>query len=369
MMKDRVRIKSEKKLKREMKLLEAIGLLDDAMIEDAMIEGPTIEDTRTAGVTIENAMTKGAARLVAAVAAIAACFIIAIPVFAREIPTIYRIIDRYAPTLADYIMPDELMDEKEGVRMQVEAVRIEGEDASLVVSFSDLPGYDRISGKVDLYDSYNLSSFGTDTSIGGCSFLEYNEQEDKAYFLIDIMGDGKYEKEKIQFTVCTLLTRVSALEQDIPLTEISNDPVLKEVEISGSGGGVRGRELCSKLINGRLATVIAISELIDMDGLDRDDLSVTGIAYADGILHVQSCRGSEEDAERHLQLKLFLDGQEYEDGMGVCWREVVNGEELIFDEEWYAVSPEELAKSHLLGIFHIADSPVQGDWKVITRIQ
>ena len=353
-MNNQVKLKSEKKLSGEIKILEAIGLLEDAMIEDAPKQEGTILAMR---------------RLMAAVAAVAACFIFAIPVLAKEIPAVYRIIDRYASTLADYIIPDELTDEKEGIRMQVEAVQIEGEDASLLVSFSDLPGYDRISGKVDLYDSYNLSSFGTDTSIGGCSFLEYNEQEDKAYFLIDIMGDGKYEKEKIQFTVRTLLTRVSALEQDIPLTEISNDPVLKEVEISGSGGGVRGRELCSKLINGRLATVIAISELIDMDGLDRDDLSVTGIAYADGILHVQSCRGSEEEAERHLQLKLFVDGEEYEDGMGVCWREEVNGEELTFDEGWYAISPEELAKSHLVGIFHIADSPVHGDWKVITRIE
>lgn len=301
-MNDQVKLKSEKKMSSEIKILEAIGRLEDAMIEDA----PKQEGT-----------TLAMRRLMAAVAAIAACFVFAIPVLAKEIPTVYRIIDRYAPTLADYIIPNELTDKKEGIRMQVEAVQIEGEDASLLVSFSDLPGYDRISGKVDLYDSYNLSSFGTDTSIGGCSFLEYDEQEDKAYFLINIMGDGKYEKEKIQFTVRTLLTRVSALEQDIPLTDILDDPVLEEVEISGSGGGVRGRELCSKLISGRLATVIAISEFVDMDDPDRDDLSVTGIAYADGILHVQSCRGSEEGAERHLQLKLFLDGEEYEG-----WNEV-----------------------------------------------
>ena len=96
---------------------------------------------------------------------------------------------------------------------------------------------------------------------------------------------------------------------------------------------------------------------------------MTGIAYADGILHVQSCRGNVEEADRHLQLKLFLDGEEYDQEMGVCWREEITGVEVTFDESWFAISPEELEKCRLVGIFHVADTPVHGNWKVITRIE
>ena len=329
------------------KMLEAIGMLDDSLLDLGANRSRTIRK-----------------RLAAAVAVVL-CLTASVPVFAKKIPAVYRTLDRLAPELADSIIPNELIDEEEGIRMQVEAAKVEGNEASLVVSFSDAPGFHRISGAVDLFDSYNLRSFDTDLSVGGCSFLEYNEEEQKSYFRINVLGDGVYSKDKIEFTVNTLLTNVQKWEQEIPLSGIGEASATKKVEIFGAGGIDNGAAY-NGLYDGKSAEVIVCSDKKD---IKKDELSITGVAYQDGILRVQSCRGDVTSADRHLQLELEIRGKVYEKSMGVCWGEQIHGEPLTFDEAWFAISPDELKESRLVGIYHIADTPVYGNWKVITRLE
>lgn len=109
-----------------------------------------------------------------------------LPVAARNFPQVYNIIDKYAPALADFVLPVQTSDTSNGITMQVEAIDIKDNTAEIIVSFSDAGGSDKdlIKGSIDLYDSYYLQSYGASYEAGGCEFLEYDELEDKAYFKI-----------------------------------------------------------------------------------------------------------------------------------------------------------------------------------------
>ena len=138
-------------------------------------------------------------------------------------------IEKYAPALADFVLPLEKTDTSQGITMQVEAINAKEKTAEIIVSFSDAEGSDKnlIKGKVDLYESYDLQAYGASYHTGGCSFLEYDEAEDKAYFKIDVSTDGEYEKGKLRFRVYRLLVNDSEEKKWISLENIIMDPETK----------------------------------------------------------------------------------------------------------------------------------------------
>lgn len=77
-----------------------------------------------------------------------------------------------------------------------------GNEAEVIVSFTDEEDFDYINGEVDMYDSYGLYSYTAESNIGGCSFLEYDEKEDKAYFKIDVQCDYSSFEDKVRFERC-----------------------------------------------------------------------------------------------------------------------------------------------------------------------
>ena len=339
----------------EMKLLDAIGLLRDEIVEEA--------DVPSEGEGGQRRRRRRWLRTLAAGSAAAACLVIAVPVFAKENEGIYRIVDRFAPALADHIIPEHPVDEQEGIRMELEAVKVAGQQASLIVSFSDLSGSEHISGGVDLFDSYNLRSYGSELSVGGSWFLEYDAKEDKAYVGLDILGDGAFSRDKITLDVGKLLTDVRAEERELSLGNLQKRPQLKKVSVSGVGGK-KDRDAFSALQDGEQALVLDRGN----KPIDEKKLTVTGIAYRDGVLHIQSCRGDEREAQRNLQLIMTVNGREYKRSMGVCWSERIGGKEIMFDESWYDISPEKLKKCSLKAIYHTAEQPVHGGWEITTRI-
>ena len=173
--------------------------------------------------------------VVAALAVVLVCGGVATPILAREFPVAYRIVEKYAPGLADYVLPQALTDSKAGIKMQVEAVRVEEKNAEVVVSFTDEPGYDYIQGEVDLYDSYTLTCYSGDSNVGGCSFLEYDAAEDKAYFKLDLGSWDTFDQGKFRFRVRMLLTNCVEETQVVDLKALDRNPLLKDVTLNGAG--------------------------------------------------------------------------------------------------------------------------------------
>lgn len=284
--------------------------------------------------------------VVAALAVVLVCGRVATPILAREFPFAYRIVEKYAPGLADYVLPQELSSSRAGIKMQVEAIHVEEKNAEVLVSFTDEPGFDYIQGEVDLYDSYTLTSYSGDSNVGGCSFLEYDEVEDKAYFKLDLSSWDTFKQGKFRFRVGMLLTNCVEEIQIVDLTGVDRSPVLKDVTLNGAGGSADSR--IEKYL-GKSAEELWLRGAQVMQGSydssNVDKLEITAIGYQDGILRIQNCRGSFKNADRHMALRwVDADGNEHIPDYSVDWQEKLAGEKVSFNEQWFIVSEEELVE-------------------------
>lgn len=292
-----------------------------------------------------------------------------LPVMAQKIPAVYEVIEKYAPVLADYVLPTKTSSVSRGIAMQVEAVKVEDQTAEILVSFSDAEeNADLIRGKVDLYDSYRLQSYDSESDVGGCSFLKYDAAEGKAYFKIDVATTGRFDHTKLSFSVHQLLTNCSREERQLSLQELEKEPAFKEEIIcglSGDYGAERFQRYFGEAGEGDPRRSVKVLDLKKADAGMIEALTVTGIGYQDGILRVQMCRGNFADADRHAWL--FLEdpeGERRSPDVSVSWQEKVEGETLLFDEVWFAVEEEMLETLQLGGTFCITEGSVKGDWKV-----
>lgn len=293
------------------------------------------------------------------------------PVLAGKVPAVYRLLDKYAPQLLSYIMPEELSDSKCGIRMQLEAINIEGDKAELLISFTDEEGYDYIHGAVDLYDSYSLYCYSATSVSSSCSFLEYDETADKAYFKVSISVDTSLDTERVDFRVRQLLTNYTETCQDIDISNISMEPKLKKVSFHGFGGNKQGLPVSVTGGINRNADVLDLARTlgaldITEENVDLSDtLKVTGVGYSDHMLRVQICRGNLDNVDRHAFLTLVkADGTEADPNWGVTWHEEIAGRRVTFDEEWFYIAEDELANLRMYGDFYVTDCPVYGNWKI-----
>lgn len=324
----------------------------------------------------QRAGRKGRAAVRPAFAALAAVFLVSVvmlPVMAKEIPGIYRIVQDYAPGLADRILPEAQSDTSQGITMQVEAVNVMEDTAELIVSFSDAEGsgQDLIKGAVDLYDSYDLHSYGASYGGGGCSFLEYDEAQDKAYLKVDLFTDGRFERDKIRFSVRELLTDKRKEEKQIPLDGLVKDPLLKEVSLNGCGGEDQAAfsAYLGSFDGSQFPSGAKVMDIPVKDPSLAGALTVTGTGYLDGILRVQVCRGEFSRADRHMwPFFTDKDGNEREADYSVMWQEDLGGERVLFDEYWFLVDEDELDQAALYGIFYETGGSVQGEWEVIVKV-
>lgn len=314
-----------------------------------------------------------AIRPVVATAVIICLFSMAVlPVTARTIPAVYRILEKYAPSLSEFILPDEVKCSSNGIIMQVEAIDVKENDAEIIVSFSDEEGFDYINGKVDMNDSYELTGYGAVSNIGGCSFLEYDAEEDKAYFKVCVSSPDEYSHAMLTFRVNELLTQCSKEEEDISLENIIKNPKFKKVELRGRSGMDMESFLQGYIENeaGSPFEYCNVPDLGEADESMVNELTVMGTAYVDGFLRLQVCGGNFSNADRHLRPFLVdKDGNKRDADCSVSWHEEVNGESISFSECWFKVGEEELNEYKLCGIFYISDGSMKGRWKVSFRVE
>ena len=306
----------------------------------------------------------------AALAVLLICGGVGTPILAREFPFVYRIVEKYAPGLADYILPQAISSSKAGIKMQVEAVHVEEKDAEVLVSFTDEPGYDYIQGEVDLYDSYTLTCYGGVSNVGGCSFLEYDAAEDKAYYKLDLGSWDTFEQGKFRFRVGMLLTNCVEETQVVDLKALDRAPLLKDVTLNGAGGapGSRIEKYLGKSTEELWRRGAQVMQGT-YDSTNADKLEITAMGYQDGLLRIQNCRGSFKKADRHMSLR-WVDaaGNEHIPDYSVDWQEALAGEKVSFNEQWFIVSEEELAGMQMKATYFVTDGCIEGDWEVVFEI-
>ncbi|MBD5461241.1 MAG: hypothetical protein HDR26_09930 [Lachnospiraceae bacterium] len=315
----------------------------------------------------------------AAAAAICLLALIFLPVVAKAAPSFYEMVAKYAPSLADYCLPVEYSCTSQGIVMQVEAINVEGNSAHVVVSFSDEEGGDDlIHGAVELLENYGIQSYGGESSIGGHSFLGYDEASDKAYFKMDLTAVQKMDKAKMVFTAYRLLTDISEEEQWISLDTMVRDPATREERLSGRTGSSEGyayykeKNVFEKTedIPDDPRPTAQVMDVRRADAGLADELTIVGSGYLDGVLRVQVCRGTFEEADRHTAFFLVdSEGEKRVEDFKVGWNEKIEGESFSFEEHWFIVDEEELENMRLYGIFYRNEGLVKGEWEVTLELE
>lgn len=304
------------------------------------------------------------------------CIFTAVPVFAGRVPAFYRIVEFLSPALADRLVPIEKSSSSQGITMEVEAIDLQGKEAEIIISLRDdeTSGKDQIHGPADLFDSYRLFDSANDSIMGGCSFLTYDEETEKAYFKVSVQSDQAFRADKLHFSVREILCDKFSENRDLDLSQVSDSVVTKMVTVNGRGGA--GGNPLPDVLESVPGTQedprprYRVLDAADAEDCAADDFTVTGMAYADGVLRVQICMGDNRHADRHVQL--FLrdpDGNERHADCNVSWQEDVGDTGYVFYEFWFLEEMQAIEDYSMYGIFHSSGNSVTGDWKVTFRVE
>ena len=312
----------------------------------------------------------------AAAVVLIACLtvVLGLPIAAENIPAFYGVLERNAPGLLDYLIPVQETDSSQGIVLTLEAAHVEGSRAEILVSFTDDGTGDYIHGMVDMYDSYNLQSYSAESNVGGCAFMEYDEEQDKAYFQIDLTStDGSFDTERMEFSVHQLLVDCESFEQEILLDDMVQSVEVKSVSLNGQSGMDRMHPALEKLttpgneMDPRPGHLVMDIPLVNVS---PDEMKITGVGYMDGILRIQLCRGNFKEADRHMNIYMVDEaGNQIYPNLAVGWQEVVADEKIMMEEYYFVVTEEQLKTYTIWGEGEVRDGSIKGDWNIVFDLE
>lgn len=311
---------------------------------------------------------RGARKILRAAAACAAIFAavsastVVIAAAAGSIPA-YDILHALYPETAERLAPVHTACEDNGIRMEVEAVSVQGDTAEIYISMQDLTE-ERIDETIDLFDSYSIQASGD--SVGTCSLVSCDLENRAAMFLIrEQRMDGKpIEGSRLVFRVSEFLSGKRETEeelQSISLDELEEETDIQtEVSVRGSsmaGGGAWAEETETGFLIKNESQAFSPVE----------GVSVTAWGLVDGRLHIQAHYEDIRHTDNHGYIYLKDEqGNEMIFSRSISfWDEEQTGsyEEYIFD-----TGAEQTGYS-VWGYFCTGGELVTGDWEAAFPIQ
>ncbi|MGI5984806.1 MAG: DUF4179 domain-containing protein [Clostridiales bacterium] len=286
------------------------------------------------------------------------CFLLAGPVFAVNVPSVYDLMYLVSPDIAQYFAPIRESCEDNGIRMEVVSTYIHDNTAEIYVAMQDLTG-DRIDGTTDLFDSYSINR--AFDSAATCERVGYDEETKTVTFLIQITewGSRDIEGSKMTFSVREFLSHKTKLEDvpvDIALAELSGTSKTQEVQITG-GGGKNVKDWGDSMT----ALVPQIPICTPLKGID-----VTAAGYVDGKLHLQLATRDKLTYDSHGYFYL-LDSRGNKIGYvySVSFAENIESDERIDYQEFvFDIPQDEIGNYSLFGSFYTSGLNTKGNWRV-----
>ncbi len=276
--------------------------------------------------------------------------------------TAYDILHKVYPEIAEKLTPVNLYCEDKGIGMKVEAVHIEENKASVLVSIQDVTGQDRLDEMTDLSDSYQIKTTADVTT--GCRRLSYDAETGKATFLIQIEQQGKIDGQKVEFTFSKLLTGKTSstvhLDQISEVQERTETIPIETVEVNGRSGavvsGITSVDNIDKRINQLLACDSSGSFSVS------DSVYISNWGFVDGFFHIQVHYKDVIQFDNHCCLYL-KNGEKvlYPSENVSFWDETGKG---VFCEYCFEITPESFYEWEVWGDFSSYSKILTGDWYV-----
>lgn len=250
-------------------LIDAIGKIEDKYLAEARLPK-------------KRAHRKGMKWLGLAAAAVI-CFTVPLPAAtAFGVEEAYRLLYVMSPKIAQTFKPVELSCENSGVKLTVISQEIHEDEASFYISMQG----DMFDETTDLFDSYYINC--PYDSVGHVSFSEFDDESKTAYFVVNVktMNGEKIPHGKVTFGIRELIFGKHDYEGIIDGVDLSdipkNPPTMQNVNYRGYSGFSLIDEFDPNSLNYLIPAETPLAEPVE-------GVTVTGIGYVDGALHIQTC--------------------------------------------------------------------------------
>ena len=294
-----------------------------------------------------------------AAAAIAACLVVSLslPALAAIAP-VYDLMYAFSPAVAQLFQPVQVVDESNGIEMEVVSVYLHGDTAEIFITMQDLIA-NRLDATTDLHDSYSIRS-PFDAS-AHCEMVEYEEEKKRASFLITVSrtDGGRLEYQKITFSVNELLAQRSETTGAEIISDLSAIDSAKEMQrVYWIGGGGLDFDSSIELFP---ALVPEPAERL----LPDSGIALTGAAFIGEDLHVQIAVEDPLQKDNHAELYLVdASGNRTDCNFSFTFTEDSDGIRTDYTEYVFSKAPKELSEYALYGDFWISGTRIEGDWQV-----
>lgn len=299
------------------------------------------------------------------------------PVLAANVPIIYDLMYQVSPSVAQYFMPVQKTCESNGIEMEVVSAYIKDDTAQIYITLKDLKE-NRVDADTDLNDSYCINR-AFDCVIGHCAKIGFDEKTGKATFLITITNNENKNiaGEKITFMLSNFMSHKKEwnnIALPISTMELDNDVKTNKLYISGKS---TTNNKYNYIFNEKEQVVISPNKEIDFG---VTDMKVTGIAYLDNKLHIQTSAknnwktdnqgdvylvknetNEKKMSDYNLHFSLRKEGDEYD----FSSQDYTHNENRIdFTEYVFDIPEEELKDYSILGDFSANTLYTEGNWKI-----
>ena len=293
------------------------------------------------------------------------CLVISlsIPALAASVPAFYDILYAISPATAQFFRPVQMSCENNGIRMEVMAIYIHEDTAEIYISMQDLEA-SRLDETVDLFDSYQINT--PHDYEGHCKLSSFDPDTQTATFLITInqRNQQRITGDKITFSVREFLSNKKTYEgpiSDFSFENVDLNAATQVIHPRGFGGNDMFVEYISSKDKESL-TVLRPTETLSSP---VDGVSLTGIGYIDGYLHVQVYYENILKTDNHGSIDLInTETGKMLTSFGSIpfFDDATMGsyEDYIFA----GVAPDELANYELYGDFTTSSGSVEGNWSI-----
>ena len=326
------------------KLADAVGMIDDRLIREA-------KETREENKKVLYFPFRKLA--IAAVAALV-CFGSVPALAAADVEPAYDLLYSISPAMAQKFKPIKRSCEDRGIRMEVDSAYIHGDTAEAIICIKDMSG-NRIDETVDLFDSYNIRNMKDSSAT--CDLLDYNESTGVATFavLMEQIDGSSLTGSKVTVSVSKLLCKkglFNGVLEELSLSSVTDTPALiNEVKIRGGGGAPLPDET-SFLQPAPTPLSTPLS-----------GISVTGLGYENGKLHVQIRYEDIANTDNHGWLWLQAEnGQLTDCSYSISFWDSSRTDS--YEEYIFELPYEKLGDYKIYAEFTNSGLLIEGDWQI-----
>lgn len=277
-----------------------------------------------------------------------------------------------SPMLAATFSPVMESCVSDNIRMTVEAVYLNNDDAEVVVSFEDLTG-ERDMEHFDLCDSYSLTRgllpySGEIGSYGITSDYDPETGINRKHIYIHEPGVIDKEGQTLTFSVKRAvygMEHQTDIRMPVELAAVSCDPATRSAEetlvYKDVYGGFGGSNMDTEDFDFRAQRYLVPQESVAIG----QDIELTAIGWVNGYLHVQTRKTNDTGIEG-ASFWLVKDGEERQESLSAIWSPEKG---TVCEELFMPIGCDELKDCELHGDVISGGIESEGDWKVKFKLK